>query len=260
MLRPAILLLGFCLALLGNGQPVPAGYIGEGTDWKTPYYWVESGQPGPTVMIVGGVHGNEPAGAEAAKQILEWEIDSGRLLVLPEANVQALAADIRFIPDEPEESRDLNRNFPKSGDPLNATLEPISESIWRLAYQVRPDYLLDLHEGFDFHISNPNSVGTSIIFKPTPEASPIAEKMLAAVNILVTDPDRKFVLIESNIVNGSLARAAREHLGAPSMILETTFRDQPLEQRVEQHHTMVAVFLEEIGVVVPKLTNLAEAS
>jgi predicted deacylase len=260
MLRSAILAFGFFLAVLGNGQLAPAGYIGEGTDWRTPYYWVESGEPGPTVMIVGGIHGNEPAGAEAAKQILEWEIDAGRLLVLPEANVRALAADIRFIPGEPEGSRDLNRNFPKTGDPLNATLEPISEAIWRLAYQVRPDYLLDLHEGYDFHISNPNSVGTSIIFKPTAAASPIAEKMLAAVNTLVTDPDRKFVLIESDIVDGSLARAAREHIFAPSMILETTFRDQPLEQRVEQHHVMVSVFLSEIGMLGGQKFELAEAS
>ncbi|MFA5189344.1 MAG: hypothetical protein WC740_01380 [Verrucomicrobiia bacterium] len=40
----------------------PAGMIASGTPSATPYYVRDSGVTGPTVVITGGVHGNEPAG------------------------------------------------------------------------------------------------------------------------------------------------------------------------------------------------------
>ncbi|MEZ5299670.1 MAG: hypothetical protein R3F11_03220 [Verrucomicrobiales bacterium] len=40
-----------------------------GRNGETPYYVADSGEPGPTVLITGGIHGNEPAGAAAAAQI-----------------------------------------------------------------------------------------------------------------------------------------------------------------------------------------------
>lgn len=43
--------------------------LGESTRWATPYHVVDSGKPGPRVAIVGGCHGNEPAGANKA---LAW--------------------------------------------------------------------------------------------------------------------------------------------------------------------------------------------
>ena len=61
--------------------------IAVGTEWETPYYRIETGKPGPTVMIVGGVHGNEPGGWQAAEQIASWELSRGSLLVVPRANI-----------------------------------------------------------------------------------------------------------------------------------------------------------------------------
>ena len=52
----------------------PAGrLLLEGTGQEPPWHRVESGEPGTLVMIVGGVHGNEPAGASAAAQISDLE-------------------------------------------------------------------------------------------------------------------------------------------------------------------------------------------
>ena len=42
-----------------------SGKIAAGTEWETEFYVVDSGIAGPTVLIVGGVHGNEPAGYRA---------------------------------------------------------------------------------------------------------------------------------------------------------------------------------------------------
>ncbi len=42
------------------------GKLGTGTTWETRWHVIETGVPGPTVLIVGGIHGNEPAGFRAS--------------------------------------------------------------------------------------------------------------------------------------------------------------------------------------------------
>ena len=74
------------------------GLIAEDTRWQTPYYIVTSDKSGPTVLITGGVHGNEPAGAYAAEQVRHWPINKGRLIVIPRCNVPGLAANKRGMP------------------------------------------------------------------------------------------------------------------------------------------------------------------
>src|SRR6185295_11422853 len=62
---------------------------------------------GPTLIIVGGMHGNEPAGVEAARVVLERVRRAGcevrGELVALRGNVRALLARRRYL------SRDLNR-------------------------------------------------------------------------------------------------------------------------------------------------------
>ncbi|MCX5676820.1 MAG: hypothetical protein NTX87_17650 [Planctomycetota bacterium] len=45
------------------------GFIAEGSAFQTPYWVVDSGTQGPKVLVTGGIHGNEPAGTEAADEI-----------------------------------------------------------------------------------------------------------------------------------------------------------------------------------------------
>lgn len=72
--------------------------------------------------------------------------------------------------------------------------------------------------------------------------------MLDAVNAGIPEADRKFVNL-SPPVSGSLARAAAEHLGAQTMILETTSRDQFLSHRIRQHRIMMRELLVKVGMM-----------
>ena len=90
----------------------PAGILASNTPFATEYYIIDSGQPGPTVFIGGGAHGNEPAGAAAAEAIRHWPIVRGKLVVVPRANVPALAARRRNTPGAPKSEENLNRNYP----------------------------------------------------------------------------------------------------------------------------------------------------
>ncbi len=235
------------LAAVAPAEPAVrvGGAILAGTPAETAWYVNDSGQPGPTVFIVGGIHGNEPAGAAAAEEILHWRLTKGRLVVLPRANVPALLANQRGIPGVPDEEANLNRNFPAAGG-TNEAVGPLAQAIWQLVSAQRPDWLLDLHEGVDFSKAGTGSVGSSLIAPRSEPAVGLAKLMQATVNATIADEAKQFML-RLGVVDGSLARAATDHLGVPAMILETTSKGQPRALRHRQHRLLVHRFLSELG-------------
>ncbi|MBI5684440.1 MAG: succinylglutamate desuccinylase/aspartoacylase family protein [Verrucomicrobia bacterium] len=237
-----------------------AGIIAAGTPAATPYYVRDSGKAGPTVVITGGVHGDEPAGAYAAEQIRHWPITRGTLIVVPRANVVALKANKRNTPGEPAESANLNRNFPKAkeGGPARGAL---ATALWNFVRQQKPAWVVDLHEGSDFNAMTNKSVGSSVIVFPTPDGKAVSPAIQAAVNATVTNQNRRFTL-RGPPVDGSLARAAGAHLGANALILETTTKSQALSVRARQHRIMVFALLARLDMTGGKLspdTMLARA-
>lgn len=68
---------------------------------------VDGARPGPTLVVTGGVHGNEPAGLEAARRVVA-QLDPARVrgrVVAVAGNLSALEVRRRFI------DRDLNRKW-----------------------------------------------------------------------------------------------------------------------------------------------------
>lgn len=211
--------------------------------WSTEVVTIRAEEPGPTVLVVGGIHGDEPAGSLAAEQIAGWTPTRGTLIVVPRANEAALGAGTRRTPDGAEgaaDERDLNRCFPmEDGEEPQGEL---SAALWALVQEHDPDYLLDLHEGYDFTRVQPRSVGSSIISDASPESLARAAAMVASIDETISDAHKKFI-VKQTAVAGSLARAANEVLGVPSMILETTKKDQAVTYRARQHRILVATFL-----------------
>ena len=222
------------------------GTLGAGQSWESPWYQYDSLAKGPIVMIFGGVHGNEPAGHRAAQQIKNWTVDKGKLIVLPAANPIGLRANTRWIPEFRNDNgrKNLNRNFPRQSDPTTKT--EMAAALWEFIQERKPDWFFDLHEGYDFHRLNPKSVGSSVI--AFPDQAELATKLASVADQHIADDRRFSVLAKSGPINGSVARACGEQLGAKSFILETTFKDQPISQRTRQHRAMVATALQVIGV------------
>ncbi len=235
-----------------------SGLLAEGTKWETQYYAKDSGVEGPALLITGGLHGNEPAGYRAAEQIRHWPIVRGRLVVVPRANVPGLEANTRNLPGEPEDLRNLNRNFPGPDARKDDARGTIARALWQFIRSEKPDWILDLHEGYAFRASHKppkgkkKSTGSSLIYRrgmARGGLDPIARRMQEAVNATVDDPDRRFVLLRGGPVSTGLVGASNRHLGIPGMILETTFKGQPVSLRTRQHRTMVNVFMREIGMI-----------
>ena len=183
-------------------EPI-VGQLGQGKAWETPHYIIDSDVDGPIVAVTGGIHGNEPSGARAAEQIRHWPIERGKLIVVPRVNTAALELNQRRIPHAPKGQEDLNRNFPSAREdqPRGA----IATALWELLALQRPDWIFDLHEGYEFNISHQpksgkdKSVGSSIIFDQTQTVGPLVEQMLAAVNSTVTDQDRRFEIGRAHV-------------------------------------------------------------
>ena len=246
------------LALAGTpatsfARSVQTGLLGKDKPWATPYYVLDTGVEGPTVVITGGIHGNEPSGARSAEQIRHWPIQCGRLIVVPRANTAALDLNQRRSPDTPAELENLNRNFPGPDD-----AQPrgeIATALWNFVVDQKPDWVFDLHEGYQFNISHQpkpgkdKSVGSSIIFDMKQDVGPLVERMLAAANSTVSNPDRRFVLLGRGPKKTTLASAAIHLLGAKAMTVETTFQYQRLPVRTRQHRAMMNVALNRLGMV-----------
>lgn len=104
-------------------------------------YVVQGEGKGPSVVITGGVHGDEQTGTYAA--MLVWEkLRSlevlGSVAILPLCNVSAGRARKRGAA---EDGLDLNRTFP--GDAAGGYTERLAAYLWQLTAGY--DYLLDLH-------------------------------------------------------------------------------------------------------------------
>jgi putative intracellular protease/amidase len=230
---------------------VRSGQLSEGTRWATPWFEIDSGVDGPVLMVTGGVHGNEPAGYRAAEQIRHWPICRGRLIVVPRVNKLGLAANQRWLPTFRDDKtlRDPNRNFPQQGQPNKANTIPC-QALWQLAQRQKPTWVVDLHEGFDFHVANPKSVGSSLIYVGSKQTDSFAMQMQDAVNRGIGDASRRLVLLDrKGPVQGSFVRSAIDHFGCSGFILETTFKGQPLSLRVRQHRVMVSTLMQQLGMI-----------
>lgn len=208
-----------------------------GTKYATTLYIIDSGRPGPVVWISGGVHGSELAGWMAAEQIANWRVERGKLLVLPHANAPAVKARLRSASGD----GDLNREFPmRSGE---APKSQLARAIWNELQAQKPDWVLDLHEAMSNRNINPSSVGQTIIAHPSTGMMNMANQLVSQINRGLSSTLRFQVLRYP--VQGSLARAAGQVLGANAAIVETS-RLYSLENRIQWHLTMMENLLKEL--------------
>jgi succinylglutamate desuccinylase len=134
--------------------PAMTGRSADGSDRLLGSYC--TGAAGPTVVVVAGIHGNEPAGIEAARRVLaRLERDrpaiAGEIVVLA-GNVTALERGVRFL------DVDLNRQWlPHRVAAIRAGARPIAAVEEReltglldglgavVARATGPVYFVDLH-------------------------------------------------------------------------------------------------------------------
>jgi len=117
----------------------------------------------PTLLVIGGIHGNEPGSYFAAAFLAQYyTIKSGNLWVIPNLNRESIMMNDRGI------HGDMNRKFAEidSKDPDYESVKEVKELILR----PQVGLILNLHDGHGFYrkeyqntIFNPNAWGQTCV-------------------------------------------------------------------------------------------------
>ena len=231
------LLLVLCLALTATAALAADRFtLLAGTRWETEGCIADSGKPGPTALILGGVHGSEPAGALAAAQVCTFQPMTGKIVAVPRVNMPGLAAKLRYVPDG---GGDMNRVYPPENGETPA--ERMGEAIIALMEEHRIRLFVDLHEARTFHKLDPTSLGQSLLPAKNPPSDAMATVAIEAVNRDIDEDVKKFSRLGPPI-RRSAAWYAGKALGIASFTVETSAQ-QPLADRVGQHLVVVKELL-----------------
>jgi hypothetical protein len=246
-----------------------------GTQWATALVTTHSGVEGARVMVLGGVHGNEPGGWLAAEEIAGWEVAAGSLLVVPRANALATHAFERTLPG----LGDLNRLYPGGADSL-LPMSKMAAAIVAVARELEVDVLLDLHESWGFYAEH-DERGTAFLGQTVMKGSgplelaevrtiidAVNEQISAREQLVVRDRFRFFrsagtvsvptdpALRDLVEVAGAAARRGSSSLslgshvqGLTPVLIEMGQQAQPEARRAALHALLVRTTLERLGML-----------
>ncbi|MEQ9230907.1 MAG: succinylglutamate desuccinylase/aspartoacylase family protein, partial [Cyclobacteriaceae bacterium] len=103
-------------------------------------------EPGPVVLLSGGLHGDEINGIEIVRRVIDADLNIpkiGTIICLPIINMYGFINFSRYVPD----GKDVNSSFPGSKTGSLAS---------RLAHFLTNSILPVIDYGFDFHTGGDN--------------------------------------------------------------------------------------------------------
>ena len=189
-----------------------------------------SSEPGKTIVLIGGTHGNEPSGAVYLRDLItslgkrKAKLIKGTVIIIPELNKCGLQLKQRLLPDLPW-AWDINRNYSKNKSFYNKYLKFIDQA----------DLIIDCHEGWGFAKINPGSLGSGIYYNGLGDTQELAKKMVAQINQTITEEKHKFIYGKNKTIPGSLGTYSVNN-NIPYILIETSGQNniQPLPIRIKQ--------------------------
>lgn len=147
---------------------------------------------GPSVLLMGGVHGDEINGIETVRRTLalRWleELKCGSVVAIPLVNVQGFNNFSREVLD----GKDVNRSYPGSANGSMAG---------RLAYLINRHILPIIDFGVDFHTGGGNNYNyPQVRYSPTDKRSRELAQLFGA-----------HYTVASKVIPKSLRKAATDH-------------------------------------------------
>tara|TARA_B110001469_G_scaffold78012_1_gene73861 strand:- start:54 stop:788 length:735 start_codon:yes stop_codon:yes gene_type:complete len=199
-------------------------------------------QPNPKIVIIGGTHGDEAGptyGMEEFIKINKDKLKRGTIIFIPRVNVNGIKEDTRYLPCKSiGRNYDINRQY---GIQVSDSIEQEIIDIIRNA-----NFVLDFHEGYDFHRINANSIGSTI--SPNINSSKskeIATFLVSKINQKITEEKKKFTVIaKKEQIKYSLRHYCEEN-NINYNLIEITGQNnrQPLHVRKEQAIIIIEALL-----------------
>ncbi|HRC97336.1 MAG TPA: M14/M99 family metallopeptidase [Deltaproteobacteria bacterium] len=235
----------------------------QGTDHRLDVYRINGEEPGPTLLIMGGIQGDEPGGYLAADLYVEMGLRKGNLIVVPRANFYSILVNDRAP------NGDMNRKFAET-----QAFDPDSEVVRKIKELMHEaDYFLNMHDGSGFyhpdyidHLRNPKRYGQSIITDTDRYVTPdgtvhdleaMAERVITQVNSAIHEKGYHFHFNNHRTSStDSLHKEQRKSatyymltkLHKPAFASETSKSIQDFRQRVVFQTMVVNAFMKEIGI------------
>jgi len=236
----------------------------EGTDHELHVYRIYGKNPGKTLLLIGGIQGDEPGGFLSADHYADLSLDRGNLIVVPRANFHSIILKRRKI------NEDMNRKF--AGGRKRNYEAKIVEILKKLIQA--SDCLLNLHDGTGFFSEkwqgphrNPKRYGQSIIADTDVYVDPktgrtvnmgqLAQRVADQINLHVENPEHHFHFNNHKTSDkASLHKEQRKSAtyyalytcGVPAFGIETS-KSLPLETKVRHHNLAINAFMEQLGIV-----------
>ncbi|WDP88952.1 MAG: succinylglutamate desuccinylase/aspartoacylase family protein [Desulfobacter sp.] len=248
------------------GQKTHTVYF-EGEQNELHVYRIFGSKPGKTLLIVGGIQGDEPAGFIAADFYVDLSLEQGNLIVVPRANFPSILKKERQI------NQDMNRKF--MDDHTSNYEAKVVDVLKKLICE--SDCFLNLHEGSGFYSfdwegpeRNPQKFGQSVIadddFLNTGgeedrekkiNLQEMALEVIEKINRGIMD-ERQYFHFNNHRTGHPDSRHKEQRRSAtyyamnvckiPAFGIESA-KSLPLEQKVRQHILGVDGFMSLLGIV-----------
>jgi len=204
---------------------------------------------GGKIVVIGGIHGNEPGAYKAVDILSEVSVLKGELFLVPRSNFVSILAFKRGY------NGDMNRKFSyiSQKDPDFPYVKKIKE----LIKEVKPDVVLSLHDGYGFHITNKRAWGQCIVIDEKVYKSfnlyDVAYKVTSYVNNFVERDDWKFPVFSTRTFQRdtehkeqrrSLTYYCLSKCNVPAFCLEVSKQLPSLKEKVKFHLLMLEKFFE----------------
>lgn len=230
----------------------------SGTQYPLKVVYLEGELPGPTIMVQGGIQGDETAGFVTAQLLSRAKVTRGNVIVLPRANVPSINLRKRQI------NVDMNRRFDQN---YNRFYEDRVARVIRFLL-ARSDAFIHLHEGSGFYnptyidnLRNPKRYGQSIIVDTLVydkiDLADTVNSVLDELNQAINSRDYQFKLFNTKTfdkgtdypeMRKSLTCYALAEHGIPAMAVEVSKSIMQLDWKVRQQLAATVMLLNRFGV------------
>lgn len=242
----------------------------EGEENELHVYRIKGSQSGKTLLIIGGIQGDEPGGYLAADFFADFLLEKGNLIVVPRANFPSILKMERQI------NQDMNRKF--LDDDISNYETKVVGVLKKLICE--SDCFLNLHEGSGFYSrnweseeKNPEKFGQSIIIddsilhgtdsKELINLEKMAGRVAEKINIHIENKNYFFHVNNHHTnhpdsIHKEQLRSATYYAyntcKVPAFGIESS-KILPIEQKIRQHIYAIHSFME-IMEIIPKNPNI----
>jgi hypothetical protein len=236
------------------------------TVYELNIYKIFGKEPGKTLMLIGGIQGNEPGGFLSADLYADMSLQKGNLIVVPRANFYSIILNQRGP------NGDMNRRF-SIEDTSSSMEDKIVTKLKELISE--SDYLLNLHDGSGYYYPeyidkwrNPTRFGQSVIADCREYRIPgtdkvikleeMAERVISQVNPHIQNDLHKFHFMNTRTDeedsphreqrNSATYYALTTH-HIPAFGVETSKFLPSIDLKVRYHNLIINAFKEVFGIV-----------